>query len=246
MMDEHLNQAYELIKQGNKEQALALLEPFIRANRDNEDAWWLYANAVDDPAKKRNALNNILRIGTNSERESKVRYMLAQLDDPFALPDESFAPKAKHNAKQGKSTGLKIFMAIAAVFGVCACVAMFVLVSAAGKLAYIPGNYDARGSIVAGESVTGSINTDGDWDGYIYTGKAGEDIVISVRSVNGDVAPLVFFYGANGILVDGTDENELNVNRMHTHLLMDGEYTIIVRTMMGLAAGEYSLTITNE
>ena len=59
-MDEQLNQAYEHIKQGETEQALALLEPYIPANRDSDDAWWLYANAVTDSAKKRNALNNIL------------------------------------------------------------------------------------------------------------------------------------------------------------------------------------------
>jgi hypothetical protein len=242
-MDEQLNQAYEHIKQGETEQALALLEPYIRANRDSDDAWWLYANAVADSAKKRNALNNILRIGTNPERESKVHYMLAQLDDPFALPDESFAPKVK---KGGRSTGFKIFLGIAAMFGVCACVAVFVLVSAAGKMIYAPANYDAQGSIVAGENVTGSVNTEGDWDGYTYSGEAGENLVVTVRPVDGDIAPFVFLYGADGVFVDLSDQNEMIVNRLHVQLPNAGEYTLIVRTFMGVGTGEYSLNLTSD
>lgn len=245
-MDEQLNQVYELIKQGKTEEAIAELEPFIRANRDNDDAWWLYANAVDDPARKRNALNNILRIGTNEAREAKVRHMLAQLDDPFAMPEEGFAPKAKIGVRKGMSSGLKIFLGIAALFGVCACVAVFLLVSAVSKMIYTPANYDAQGSIVAGETVTGVVDTTGDWDGFIYKGKAGEDLVISLRPVDGDIAPFVFLYGPDGLFVALSDDNEMTVNRLRVHLLLDGEYTLLVRTFMGVGAGQYNLSVTSN
>ena len=120
------------------------------------------------------------------------------------------------------------------------------LVAAVSKMIYTPANYDAQGSLIAGETVTGTVNTDGDWDGYTYHGKAGEDLVISLRPVEGDIAPFAFLYGPDGLFVDLSNENEITVNRLTTHLLADGQYTIIVRTFMGVGTGEYSLSITSD
>lgn len=81
MSQEQLDQAYDLIKAGDKQAAIDILEPLIRAERDNDDAWWLLANATDDPAAKRNALNNVLRIGTNPTREARAHEMLDILEN---------------------------------------------------------------------------------------------------------------------------------------------------------------------
>ena len=47
-MNEQLNHADDLIKQGQIQEAIDIIEPIIRNDRDNEDAWWLLANATED------------------------------------------------------------------------------------------------------------------------------------------------------------------------------------------------------
>lgn len=241
-MDYELNQAYDLIKEGDIERAIAMLETYIRSNRDSDDAWWLYANAVDDPDRKRNALNNILRIGTNPDRQAKVEYMLAQLDDPFDKPKHFAAPVKK----SGMSTGLKILIGIGVLFGICACVSVFGFGTIIAKMLYVPSDYDNRGSIAIGDTVSGSVDNNGDWDGYTYAGRAGEELVITVHSENSDFAPFIFLYGTDDIFIDLSDENVGVGNRFRERLPVTGDYTVIVRTFIKMGSGEYIMTVEDR
>jgi hypothetical protein len=82
-----LQEAYQLIRQGQQVEAVRLLVPLVRADPNDADAWWLMANAVSDPAQQRRALEQVLRLRPNDD---KARKMLARLDaaqnDPFADP----------------------------------------------------------------------------------------------------------------------------------------------------------------
>lgn len=86
---EQLQRAYRLIKDGNKQEALRILVPLVRAEKNNADAWWLLANAVADETQARRALEQVLRLRPNDE---KARRMLDRLSaasmgyggDPFA------------------------------------------------------------------------------------------------------------------------------------------------------------------
>lgn len=57
-----LSRAYELIEAGNPQQARTLLEPLLRHDPKNADAWWIFAHAVDDPEVARDALTHVLAI----------------------------------------------------------------------------------------------------------------------------------------------------------------------------------------
>jgi hypothetical protein len=86
MSMEQLQQVYQLIKDGNKREAIDILKPIVKNDPDNADAWWLMANAVTDPDYKRRALENVLRLRPN---HVKAQTMLDELrmqmqDDPFA------------------------------------------------------------------------------------------------------------------------------------------------------------------
>ncbi|GEM_PF-935654 len=59
---QQLQQALELIKNGQREQARALLDSVVRVDPNNADAWWIMATAVTSPAEMRDALQNVLRI----------------------------------------------------------------------------------------------------------------------------------------------------------------------------------------
>lgn len=91
MAQEQLKQAYDLIKQGRKREAVAMIQPIVKANPNNGDAWWLLANAADDTNIKRDSLKRILQIGGSEGRVSKAQQMLNSLppeDDDF---DDLFA-----------------------------------------------------------------------------------------------------------------------------------------------------------
>lgn len=57
-----LTRAYELVEAGKSDEARTVLEPILLNDRDNVDAWWIYAHAVDDPAEARRALMNVIRL----------------------------------------------------------------------------------------------------------------------------------------------------------------------------------------
>lgn len=142
-----LKEAFELIKSGKKSQAVDLLLPVLKADEDNADAWWLIANALEEPDEIREALENVLRLQPQRE---KARQMLERLnqrfpprpkhDDEFSFDDDPFAddvvedyqPKiyqkgkgavplneyGKVTVKKSKSSGTSPLVIILAVVGV--------------------------------------------------------------------------------------------------------------------------------
>ena len=57
-----LSRAFELVESGDYEEARAILDPILDADKNNADAWWIYAHAATDPDEGREALENVLRI----------------------------------------------------------------------------------------------------------------------------------------------------------------------------------------
>jgi hypothetical protein len=242
-MEEQLNRAYELIKAERFEEARNLLEPFIRANRDNADVWWLYANATEDPAAKRNALQNILRIGTNEVREDKVYAMLTELqkDDLFALPER----KSKRESRPGSNRS-RWMVGFLSIFGLFICIACFAIMQLGNRLAYRPTSYENMGVATAGEILSGTVDAQSDWDGYTFEGRGGETITVTVESKSGDFPPYVFLYRPDDTLVWYTNDTGPTVNRMRVDLPTSGTYVLIVRTFIGLGGGDYEMTIATR
>ena len=143
-MSEQLDQIFNLIKAGQKQEAIAQLEPLIRADRDNEDAWWMLANATEDPAAKRNALNNVLRLTSNETRKTNAETLLTQLDDSYGFDIDVPAPgklsayqELDEVPKKKSSAGLScatISLIFVAIIGVCACAGIFALMPAIGGI----------------------------------------------------------------------------------------------------------------
>ena len=71
-----LQQAYQLIRSGEKTEAVKLLLPIVRADPDNADAWWLLANAVEKSDQAKRALQQVLKVRPNDQR---ARRFLEQL-----------------------------------------------------------------------------------------------------------------------------------------------------------------------
>ena len=107
-----LQEAYQLIKSGNKQEATRLLLGILRENRDNADAWWLLANATSDAEKQRQALGQVLRVKPDHNAAQRMlekvntaaamRPSTPPPPSPFAAPEptraDPFAPPGSRPA----------------------------------------------------------------------------------------------------------------------------------------------------
>lgn len=109
-----LKNAYALIRDGRKAEALTLLRPITQQDPNNVQAWWLVANALDDPAKIQKTLTHILRIEPDHEgAANKLAVMIATHPEaPSDLrdltlpkkPQTAKAPRRAKRKKQGKTS----------------------------------------------------------------------------------------------------------------------------------------------
>ena len=93
---EELVEAYRLLKAGQRQQAGAILKPYLAAHQDDARAWWLMAHAVSNRDVARQCLEQVLKIDPTHER---ARARLAALapapaaqptETPDDEPDDSF------------------------------------------------------------------------------------------------------------------------------------------------------------
>ncbi|MEM6283922.1 MAG: tetratricopeptide repeat protein [Chloroflexota bacterium] len=59
---QRLKEAYDLIKNGERESAQEALLQYIETNADDPDAWWLLANVVDDREMRLKSLKRVLKL----------------------------------------------------------------------------------------------------------------------------------------------------------------------------------------
>jgi len=67
-MQEKLQEAANLIKQGKKRQAQTILRDIVQTAPDDPRGWWLMANAAENPTQARLALEQVLRLAPNNKK----------------------------------------------------------------------------------------------------------------------------------------------------------------------------------
>ncbi len=87
---QQLQQAFQLIKDGQRQEAAQILVPIVRAEPNNADAWWLLANAVTNEEQQRRALEKVLSIRPGDDRAQKKLSQLTGAPPP--PPPSSVAP----------------------------------------------------------------------------------------------------------------------------------------------------------
>jgi len=87
---QQLQQAFQLIKNGQRQEAAQILVPIVRAEPNNADAWWLLANAVTNEEQQRRALEKVLSIRPGDDRAQKKLSQLTGAPPP--PPPSSVAP----------------------------------------------------------------------------------------------------------------------------------------------------------
>jgi hypothetical protein len=87
-MEPKLEQAVQAIKTGDKAAGLVLLAQVIRTDPNNESAWIWMATAQDDPEKKKQCLERVLRINPANERVRRALTMMFPAPvQPEAVPE---------------------------------------------------------------------------------------------------------------------------------------------------------------
>ncbi len=84
-IDKQLERAYELIQQDQFDDALDLLNTVVEENPGESDAWWLMANAVDNPRQARKYLVNCLK---HNPKHARARETLDALNEQFPPRDD--------------------------------------------------------------------------------------------------------------------------------------------------------------
>jgi hypothetical protein len=87
---------YHLIQDDRIDEAIRTLRPAVIENPDDEDLWWLLANAVDDPAEARNALDNVLRINPNNYQAQELTQKLNEAY-PIGVTEDDFFSDLENN-----------------------------------------------------------------------------------------------------------------------------------------------------
>lgn len=74
-----LSRAFELVEAGRYDEARSLLDPILVADKNNADAWWIYAHAVTSPEEGTTALENVLRINPRYPGAQELLRQASQL-----------------------------------------------------------------------------------------------------------------------------------------------------------------------
>ena len=96
MAESQLREAFELMKNGENNQAMMIVRGVLRQDRENVDAWWLMANLLEDEENILKSLNQVLEL--NSEHRG-ARQKLTALRPDLA---ENLAPMPHDTAAKKK------------------------------------------------------------------------------------------------------------------------------------------------
>ncbi|GEM_PF-7090301 len=91
-----LEEAYTLLKIGQRDPAVAILREYTREHPHDAEGWWLVANALEDPAEVHRALLRTLRENPDHKHAANK---LAQLTQETGDPTLRREPKQKYRAR---------------------------------------------------------------------------------------------------------------------------------------------------
>jgi hypothetical protein len=101
MSDQQLREAFALMQDGNKSEAIAIVRGVLQDDMNNINAWLLMANLLDDDRKKRKALERILAINPEHSAALKIMYLLdgEQPKDPVRIVEKPEKVKKNYWSK---------------------------------------------------------------------------------------------------------------------------------------------------
>jgi len=142
-----LQQAYQLIKNGQRDEAIAILRPIVTVDPNNVDAWWLMANAAIEPAEQRSALDRVLLLRPDHKQaQEKLNALKGAEEFRFDQPGDSVGfGDVPEKAKRGQpmtvvqqprqgTNPIVIILAVVGVLALVVCGVCFVIASQGATL----------------------------------------------------------------------------------------------------------------
>jgi|SRR5215207_9177868 len=93
-----LDKVKVLIARGDKENAIALLASLLMKNKDEVEAWLLLGEMIDDPSRKKDCYNQVLRLSPHS---LQALAKLQELGEPPRSDPQIKSSKDSQKASQG-------------------------------------------------------------------------------------------------------------------------------------------------
>lgn len=258
-MTDQLDTAYDLIKAGQTDDAIAIVEPLIREDRDNEEAWWLLANASDDPSAKRNALHNVLRLTENDSRKEKAEILLQELDEPdnFGIDAPSITGMSAYQElddvplkQSGGLSCARLSLIFIGIVGVCA-IAGIAFIFIASKDVFqtynYPEVYDHMGVLEDNTEFSGALSPEVAVDAYSYSGEAGDTVILNM-DYDTLGSPLIVVFDESTQIALGVSFPESSGQMSFSYQLpVSGDYLFTIHglEMLGqnYSFGNYSLDV---
>src|SRR5690348_17166664 len=98
MSETQLRDAYTLMKQGDKRGAAQLVQEVLRQDKSNVNAWWLFANVLEDEEKVVKSLEKVLAL--NPEHPGARKKLAAMRPEYAHLAAPTTAEKGKSKTDQ--------------------------------------------------------------------------------------------------------------------------------------------------
>lgn len=87
--DDALSRAFQLIEDGQLEDAREIIQSVLADDEDNADAWWIYAHAVEDADEGRRALNRVADLDPKYPGLNDLMTYHLDEADAASMPPES-------------------------------------------------------------------------------------------------------------------------------------------------------------
>lgn len=129
---DQLRQAYDLILANQFDAAIQILMPICKSEPDNVNAWWLAANAFQEPERAKLALKKVLAINPD-HAQAKARW--EELDTAkvrtatMTMPTIPVQPKISPPPSQSNNSGVWIIVGGIVLLATIGAVAAFLLTS---------------------------------------------------------------------------------------------------------------------
>lgn len=111
---ELLRQAAQFIKTGDKTAAQRIIVQVLKADPQNETAWYFVAGMAEDPTKRRQALEKVLAVNPFHE---KAQAMLDALNQPMTMVVSHARPEPRQTVQPSRSGGGAVVFVVGLLFG---------------------------------------------------------------------------------------------------------------------------------
>lgn len=251
MINQQLDKAFNLVKEGEKRQAIIIIKEILKQEPENVSAWWLMANALSDEDEKINCLERVLVLDPSHQKAQKLMDKLNPdltpsiaeiMESPFPEHQSSFVPKNKNEFEPETKKNKYLVYGLLGVAVLAVLFFGFTMLSGLGTLEDSPSSYS---SFTVGDSQTVHIATSGSTDIDFYA----NGIVTIIVEGYDNFDPTVQILNSQGQIIAENDDHASNISGLNAldsavqYVRMSGQGVIRIGEFWGETEGRATVRI---